>query len=253
VSLEPDGAHVIVADVFTGAVYRVDIASEATELVYQHPFGVNTAERDRTGALWFTQSTENAPPDSEARLFAAVDLSVRDGALFRIAPAAPGEPLPAPVRVVSDLYFANGFAIHEKTGSFYLAETGHDRVHAFRVNIATGELSDRRVIADIVTPDNLELDDAGRLWVASPLRNEIVVVDPSTGQATPVFRGVSPDNDRIVAEWQRRGTAGESRLELLAPDLWAPLPGLLTGLILTHGDGPVYLAGLGDALVRLPR
>jgi sugar lactone lactonase YvrE len=253
VSLEPDGAHVLVADIFTGAIYRVDIASEATELVYQHQFGVNAARRDRTGALWFTQSTENAGPDSEARMFAAVDLSVLDGALFRIAPTAPGDPLPAPVRMVSDLYFANGFVIDEKTGHLYLSETGCDRVDAFRVDIATGELSDRRVIADIVTPDNLELDDAGRLWVVSPLRNEIVVVNPSNGQATSVFRAGSPDNDRTVAEWQRRGTAGEPRLELLTPDLWAPLPGLLTGLILTPGDGPVYLAGLGDALVRLPR
>ncbi len=39
----------------------------------------------------------------------------------------------------------------------------------------------------------------------------------------------------------------------MSPAMWAPLPGLLTGLILTPGDGPVYLAGLGDALVRLNR
>jgi hypothetical protein len=68
-----------------------------------------------------------------------------------------------------------------------------------------------------------------------------------------VFRLESPENDRIAAEWQRRGTADEPRLELMAPDLWAPLPGLLTGLVLTPDDGPVYLAGLGDALVRLDR
>lgn len=252
VSLEPDGAHVLVADVFTGAVYRVDIASEATEVVYQHPFGVNTALRDRTGALWFTQSTENAGPESETRLFAAVDVAMADGALFRIPPAAPGEPLPAPVRAVSDLYFANGIAIDEKTGQLFLAETGGNRVWAFHVDIATGELSDRRVIAEILTPDNLELDHAGRLWVASPLRNEIVVVSPSTRQVTSVFRAGGTGNDHTVAEWQRRGAAGEPRLELMTPDLWAPLPGLLTGLILPPGDGPVYLAGLGDALVRLP-
>jgi len=155
--------------------------------------------------------------------------------------------------VASDLYFANGLAIDEKTGQLYLAETGNDRVYAFSVDVATGELSDRRVIADIVTPDNLELDDAGRLWVASPPRNEIVVVIPATGQVTSVFRSGGTDNDRAVAEWQRRGAAGEPRLELMTLDLWAPLPGLLTGLILTPGDGPVYLAGLGDALVRLPR
>ncbi len=171
VSLEPDGAHVLVADVFTGAIYRVTIADEATELVYQHPFGVNAVRRDKTGALWFTQSTENAGPDSEARMFATVDVPVADGALFRIAPTAAGEALPEPVRMVSGLYFANGFVIDEKTGHLYLSETGRDRVYAFHIGIATGELSDRRVIADVMTPDNLELDDAGRVWVVSPLRN----------------------------------------------------------------------------------
>lgn len=253
VSLEPDGAHILVADVFTGAIYRVNVASEATEVIYRHTYGVNAARRDRSGALWFTQSTENAGPDSEARLFAVVDVPVADGALFRIKPAAAGEPLAAPVRMVSDLYFANGFAIDENSGHLYLSETGRDRVFAFHVGVATGELSDRRVVAEVVTPDNLEVDEAGRLWIVSPLRNEIVVVDPPSGERKSVFRPESAANDRAVAEWQRRGAAGEPRLDLLTPETWAPLPGLMTGLILTPGDGPVYLVGLGDALVRLGR
>ena len=254
VSLEPDGSHVLVADVLSGAIFRVDITSEATELVYQHPFGVNVARRDGTGAVWFTQSTENAGPDSQLRLLAAFDdTSLSDGALFRIAPGTPGEPLPAPVRVVSDLYFANGFVIDEKTGHLYLAETGGDRIYAFTVDIDTGDLSDRRVLAEIATPDNLELDDAGRLWVACPLRNEVFVVDPGTGQATSVFRAASPSSDHMLAEWYRRGAAGEPRLDLFVPETWAPLPGLLTGMILTPGDEAMYLTGTGDALVRLPR
>jgi len=253
VSLESDGAHVLVADVFTGAIYRVNVASEATEVVYRHAFGVNAARRDGTGALWFTQSTENAGPDSEARLFAVVDVPVPDGALFRIGPVAAGEPLPEPVRVVSGLYFANGFAIDENTGHLYLAETGRDRVYAFHVGLATGELSDRRVVAEVMTPDNLEVDDAGRLWIVSPIRNEIVVVDPPSGEKRSVFRAGGATSDRISAEWQRRGAAGEPRLDLMTPDTWAPLPGLLTGVILSPGDGPVYLGGLGDALVRLSR
>ncbi len=253
VSLEPDGAHILVADIFTGAIYRVNVTSEATELVYRHSYGVNTARRDRSGALWFTQSTENAGPDSEARLFAVVDVPVPDGALFRIAPAPAGQPPPAPVRMVSDLYFPNGLAIDDATGHLYLAETGRDRVYAFHLGIATGELSDRRVVAEVVTPDNLEVDDAGLLWIVSPLRNEILVVHPPSGERKSVFRAASAANDRAVAEWQRRGAAGEPRLDLLTPETWAPLPGLMTGLILTPGHGPVYLVGLGDALVRLGR
>ena len=253
VSLEPDGLHVLVADVFTGAIYRVNVANESTEVVYQHPFGVNAARADSTGALWFTQSTENAGEDSEARLFAAVDAPMADGGLFRIPPSAAGEPRPEASLAVGGLVFANGFAIDETAGRLYLAETVEDRVLGFNVSLETGELSDRQVLAEVMTPDNLELDAVGRLWIVSPIRNEILVVDPATGRADSVFRPDSADNDRMSAEWTRRGTAGEPRLDLMAPELWAPLPGIITGLILTPGDGPVYLAGLGDALVRLGR
>lgn len=33
--------------------------------------------------------------------------------------------------------------------------------------------------------------------------------------------------------------------------MWSPLPGLVTGLILSFEGGPIYLTGLGDALVKL--
>jgi hypothetical protein len=33
--------------------------------------------------------------------------------------------------------------------------------------------------------------------------------------------------------------------------MWSPLPGLITGLILTSEGGPIYLTGLGDALVKI--
>src|SRR3990167_7940704 len=72
VSLEPDGAHLLLADVFGGGIYRVDVTSGATERVYQHRYGVNAAVRDSRGAIWFTQSTANTPEAGEARLWASV-------------------------------------------------------------------------------------------------------------------------------------------------------------------------------------
>jgi sugar lactone lactonase YvrE len=45
-SLEPDGTHVLLADVFGAAISRVDVSSGATEKVYQHQYGINTAVRD---------------------------------------------------------------------------------------------------------------------------------------------------------------------------------------------------------------
>jgi hypothetical protein len=42
-------------------------------------------------------------------------------------------------------------------------------------------------------------------------------------------------------------------MDLFTPALWAPLPGLITGVIVGPGRGPVYFTGLGNALLRLPR
>lgn len=254
VSLEPDGAHLLVADVFTGSIYRVDLETEATELVYTHAFGVNTAISDSTGAIWFTQSTENTSgPQSVERLFAPFNSYAFDGALYRIAPPSPDRAQAKPQLILDGLGFANGIAIDETRGELYLAETLADSVTGYRISLQTGSLSDRRVVGSILTPDNIELDRQGRLWVASPVQNAVLVIDPKTGETQMVFHAQSAANDRIVAEWRRRSEAHEPRLELFMPDMWAPLPGAVTGMILTPSAGPVYLSGLGDALIKLDR
>jgi sugar lactone lactonase YvrE len=253
VTLEADGANLLVADVFTGAIYRVNIATEATQKIYTHPFGVNTAVSDSTGAIWFTQSTENAAgPDSETRLLSVpMTQYVTDGALFRIAPAAQGAALPVAQRVLGDLAFANSIVIDEKRGELYLSETMADQVTGYRISVADGTLSDRRVVASVMSPDNIEMDESGLLWAASPVRNEVVTINPETGETRSVFRAQTAANDAMSAEWQRRGKVREPVIDLFTPDLWAPLPGLVTGVVLTPGGGPVYVSGLADALVKL--
>lgn len=253
VSLEPDGAHILVADVYTGAIYRTNVATEETARVYQHTFGVNTAVRDSTGALWFTQSTKNrAGPKAEERLTAPFNESMEDGALYRIAPAT-GRRAPKAKRVLSGLCFGNGIVIDEARAALYVNESCGNRVNAFRLSLKDGVLSERRTLAEVLLPDNIELDASGMVWVASLVRNEIVMIDPGSGQVTSVFRGQTADNDRISAEWRRRSEARLPVLDLFAPPLWAPLPGPVTGVILSPGDGPVYVSNLGDALIRIAR
>lgn len=254
VSLEPDGVHALVADVFTGAIYRVNLETEATERIYQHTFGVNTAVRDSTGAIWFTQSTENGPgPQSVARLFEVFNTYSADGALFRIPPpSAAGASAPAR-RVLAGLSFANGIAIDEARGRFYLSETLNDSITAYRLSVASGELAERTVVATVLAPDNVELDEHGRLWVASPVQSAIYVIDPDNGATKTVFRARSATSERSIAEWNRRKAARQPLLDLFAPDLWSPLPGAATGVILTPGARPVYVSGLGDALIKLDR
>ena len=253
VAMEPDGIHVLVADILTGAIYRVNTGDEHVERVFQHRFGANSARRDSSGAIWFTQSTENNGPDSEARMFSAVDTRVADGALFRLAMDGNGASGPAAEVKLKGLEFANGLAIDDARGQLYVAETMGDRILAFDLDVATGVLSDKRVIAEVTTPDNIELDESGRLWVASPIANALLVVDPDSGEWSTAFHPQTPEHDRLLTEWQRRTKSGEPRLELIGPDMWSPLPGLFTGLILTPEGGPIYLTGLGDSLVKLDR
>lgn len=127
------------------------------------------------------------------------------------------------------------------------------RVLRFRVDVATGALSERSVFVEGVGADNLELDGEGHLWVASPLTNEMLVVTTATGERHTAFQSFTPEQALVVAEFNRRGQTGAPRMELFTPALWAPLPGLLTGVIVGPGRGPVYLTGLGNALIRLSR
>jgi len=248
VSLEPDGTHLLLTDGHYGEIYRVDIETDAAEVVYRHRYGVNTAVRDSRGAIWFTQSTANA---DEARMWAAVDTPMPDGALLRLA-STDGRLADTAEVVLDSLWFANGLAIDEMAGQLYIGETTGNRVVRYRVDLATGRVSDRSVIAEIAA-DNVELDGEGQLWVVDPLNNEVVVLTTATGARRTVFHVQTPEQQATIADFLHRGETGVARMELVTPALWAPLPGFITGVIVGPGRGPVYVTGLGDALIRLNR
>jgi sugar lactone lactonase YvrE len=252
ISLEPGGTHVLLADILSGAIYRVDVSSGAAEKLYQHRFGINTAIRDSTGAIWFTQSAHNTPEAGEARMWASLDVPSPEGALLRLG-FRDGR-LAERAQVVDDLlHFANGLALDEANGYLYVAETLGGRVLRYRADPAAGTASNRTVFVEGAAADNLELDDEGRLWVALPLTNEVLIVDPATGRQHTAFRSLTEEQQAVVDEFHRRGRAGARRLELFTPAMWAPLPGLVTGVIVGPADHPVYLTGLGPALLKLPR
>jgi sugar lactone lactonase YvrE len=251
VAFEPDGRHLLVADVFTGALWRTDTETGTTTKIYQHPFGINYAHRDSTGALWFTQSTENTPPGSDVRLFGALDLPLPDGKLFRTPPAAEGEAPGAPQEVLTGLNFANGFAIDETRGKLFIAETMGGHVLSYTLDLATGALTDRAVLTTVMSPDNVEQAADGALWVASPLANQVLEIDPDTGESRVASSAQTEAAAAIVAEYNRRLAANEPRGDMLSPDVWSPMPGLVTGVIHTPGGGPVYISGLGDALLKI--
>lgn len=252
ISLEPGGTHLLLADAFGAAIYRVDVSSGATEKVYQHRYGINTAVRDSKGAIWFTQSAHNTPEAGEPRLWESVDIQRPEGALYRLG-MKDGRLATEAELLVDSLLFANGLAIDEAAGHLYVAETTGGRVLRYRVDLDGGKVSQRSVFLDSAAVDNLELDGEGHLWAAVPLTNEVLVVNTATGARHTAFRSLTPAQQDVVAEFARRGQAGVSRMELFTPAVWAPLPGPITGVILSSRGGPVYLTGLGNALLKLPR
>jgi hypothetical protein len=152
-----------------------------------------------------------------------------DGALFRIAPAS-GDTPPVAELKASGLFFANGIVV---------------------VDEARGALGEQRILAHVLTPDNVEMDDTGRVWVASPLGNAILRVDPDSGDVRSVFDPESAESDRIVAEWHRRGEAGKPRLDLMGPGMSAPRPNAQAGPLPGERTMPVRPPGSGAALVKL--
>ncbi|MGK2960962.1 MAG: SMP-30/gluconolactonase/LRE family protein [Gemmatimonadaceae bacterium] len=251
-SLEPDGTHVLVTDMALGRIYRVNVSSGATEQVYQHRYGINAAVRDSRGSIWFTQSAHNTAETGMGAMWAAVDAGSPQGALLRL-PMTDGKLAPQAETLVDSLRFANGIAIDEKNGHLYVSEMMAGLVLRYRVDLVTGELSDRAVVLEGHAIDNLELDDSGNLWMVTPLSNEVIVLNMATGATHSPFKSQTPAQAERTAEFGRRGERGEPRMELLSPEAWAPLPGFITGLILSPGRGPIYLTGLGDALIRLDR
>ncbi|NNK81809.1 MAG: hypothetical protein HKO92_01675 [Flavobacteriaceae bacterium] len=242
-TLEHDGQHILMSDVADGKIYRINVATEKVEMIYDHPYGVNTIYRDKTGALWFSQSAESI---NLGEMFQAANLPIPTGAVFRMADLKS-----APVKIFDSLYFANGITMDKDEKHLFVAETMMDRVHKLEVDEKTGEVNYIGVVANVGTPDNLLIDKEGRLIVASPLYNQVIAVDFKNHSQYIIFDGSTKDNLKITNEWNRRSRLGMERLELLTPDLFNPLPGLLTGMFYSNDGQTLYIANLGNDLLKL--
>ena len=247
VHLSPDKKYVLTTDVFNGKIYKSSIESNSTEILYSHEYGVNTARQDTTGAVWFTQSTEN---QNEERVFEALERAIPDGALYRIRGS--GSEM-TPELVIDGLYFANGFYIDERSSKFYLSEMMKNRVLVFDLDLATGKLSNQTTLASIPTPDNMELNHDGKLWVASPLSNQILAIDLESGDTSTVFDAQTEVGRKNLQKGLQRMDNGEGFADLLTEELFGEMPGLLTGMIIGDNSQPFYVASLGSALIKVSK
>ena len=247
INLTPDKRYVLTADVLSGQIYKTSIESNSSEIIYSHEYGVNTARQDSTGAIWFTQSTENK---NEARLFGALAQVIPDGALYRLPAAEEGSPQ-IPELILEGLNFANGFYIDEASKKFYLSEMMSSRVLAFDLDISSGSLSNQTTLAQMPSPDNMALNHDGTLWVASPLANQIFSIDVSSGTTKIVFDAQTEEGFKLVDEGLASVKNGDGWADLVGPELTGNMPGLLTGMILGDEDQPFYVANLGAALIKV--
>jgi sugar lactone lactonase YvrE len=206
------------------------------------------ARRDGAGGLWFSQSAHNSPAKGEEELWGSVASAAAHGAVLYLAPGGAPD---AAVVAVDGLVFANGMALDEARGFLYLAETVGGRILRYRMDVATGTLTEPAVLLEGLAPDNIELDAAGRLWIALPLRSEIITLDPESGAQRSMFRVATPETEASLAAITARMTEGKPWLDLMTPALWSPAPGAVTGMVLSSAGELRYVTGLGDALIRI--
>ena len=249
VFLEHDTRHLLVGDIYSGKIYRVDTQTEETRLIYDHPYGVNSVYRDRKGTIWFTQSTNNTEARGKEDLWASVNLTVPTGAVFKL-PGSGERFAEKAEEVANNLYFANGITFDKTEKYMYVSESMMDRVLRFRVDVESGSVSEGEVYQNVYVPDNLAVDSDNNLWIASFVGNKVMVVDSTCRAVHTVFQATSTSHSAFLDEWTKRSHLGQPRSEVLTSEAFNPLPNFLTGLFFSPNFDTVYFTGLGNAILK---
>ncbi|HTF28193.1 MAG TPA: SMP-30/gluconolactonase/LRE family protein, partial [Flavitalea sp.] len=239
--LEHDKQHLLMCDYFTGKIYRIKISSEKVVLVYDHPFGVNAIYRDKTGAIWFTQSDNNTNVNESS-----INSTIPGGAIFRMADIKS-----VPTTIADSLHLANGITMDRDEKTLFVAESLMNRVLSFDVDITNGKTSNHGVAGVVVGPDNILIDSKGRLIIASPITSQVIAVDFKNHAQYIIFDASTTETRKLADEWFRRSQSGIPRLSLFTRKLYGPLPGLLTGMFFSPDGRTLYVATLGKAILKL--
>jgi sugar lactone lactonase YvrE len=238
--LEHDKQHLLMCDYFTGKIYRTNISSEKVALVYDHSFGVNAVYRDKTGAIWFSQTSKST------NLGESINSTIPTGAIFRLADSQS-----VATTIADSLYLANGITMDQDEKTLFVAETLMNRVLSFDVDITSGKTTSSGVVAIVLTPDNILIDNKGRLIIASPGASHVTAVNLSNHSQQLIFDASTSDSRKIADEWFRRSQLGIPRAELLTPKIYGPLPSLLTGMFFSQDGRTLYIATLGKDILKL--
>ena len=84
-----------------------------------------------------------------------------------------------------------------------MPETLANRVLVFDQDVFAGTLSNRTVLATIPSPFNMDLNQDGTLWAASPLSHQIRKIDQDTGTVGVVFDAQTEQGASALSEDMR--------------------------------------------------
>lgn len=149
------------------------------------------------------------------------------------------------MKVMDSLYFANGITMDPEEKNLYVSETMMDRVHAFEVDTKNGSVKYSGIAAYIQTPDNLLVDQRGRLLVASTNSNQVLAIDFKDHTQHVIFDGSTEENIKITNEMNRRNHLGLERFKFIPAGMFNPLPGGLTGMFFSRDSQTFYITNLG--------
>jgi sugar lactone lactonase YvrE len=198
------------------------------------PLGkANFVYLDLQGRLWLTVSIRH-PNWVEAVKLGKID----DGMIILVDENGP--------RVVADnVIFTNEVRLDAAGEHLYVVETFAHRIVRFRVG-ADGSLSNREVFGPErlpIHPDGIAFDQAGNLWIAAPIDEQVVALTPD-GELLPILDFGQPDK---IAAYNAAGARGDFSFDYVWAAGWKPNP-LLTGLAFGGPDlQTVYLGSLGGA------
>lgn len=182
-------------------------------------------------------------------LFGVLNGLVDSGAVFYLRASGDEVKTPA-IEASSNLYFANGIALDCEEKYLYVAETAMNRVLRYEISAGKDALTNREIYQSVITPDNIEFDQNGNLWIASPISNKVFAVDRRCRSLHTVFSAPSVTNAKMMNEWIMRSHLSKPLLELFSAALWNPLPGALTGMFWSRDYKTFYVTGLGNAILK---
>lgn len=184
-TLSPDGQFFYVAHIGHGYVYKMDRAGNHEVILSEidgRPLGVpNDVIFDSKGRMWISISSRANP------WFLAAAAPRPDGYIILWDEQGP--------RIVADgIYFTNEIRFNADESYLYAAETMKSRIIRFPVN-ADGRLGEREVVGpdslgEGAYVDGFALDQEGNVWVATIIRNGLMLITPD-GHAHTVFEDVN--------------------------------------------------------------